>query len=104
MSNIDSSSIMVKGELATAGAYIGGVSTQMAEELQKLITLLQPIQETWTGSAATYYEGLQQEWNYAANGLLGPDGVLGQIAHAMNVNWANYSEAEWANVQSWRHT
>ncbi|OON76178.1 WXG100 family type VII secretion target [Streptomyces tsukubensis] len=103
MSNIDNSSILVKQELAAAGTYVGGVSTQITEELSKLIALLQPIQETWTGSAATYYEGLQQEWNFAANGLFGPDGVLGQIAHAMNINWANYSEAEWANTKTWQH-
>jgi hypothetical protein len=35
--------------------------------------------------------------------LLGPDGVLGQIAHAMNVNWGNYTEAEWANISGWKH-
>lgn len=26
-----------------------------------------------------------------ADGLFGPDGVLGRIAHAMNVNWNNYT-------------
>jgi uncharacterized protein YukE len=63
---------------------------------------LQPVADTWTGSAATYYEGLQQEWNQAADGLFGPDGVLGEIAGAMHVTWNNYSEAEWANVKSWQ--
>jgi WXG100 family type VII secretion target len=104
VTNIDGSPIMVKEDLAGAGAYINGIALQIADELHKLIGLLAPLQETWTGTAATYYEGLQQEWNFAADGLLGPNGVLGEIAQAMHVNWANYSEAEWANVQTWQHT
>ncbi|WP_280897132.1 hypothetical protein [Streptomyces sp. SAI-135] len=45
---------------------------------------------------------MQNGWDLAANGLFGEDGVLGRIAHAMNVNWNNYSDAEWANVSTWR--
>ncbi|MYS19077.1 WXG100 family type VII secretion target [Streptomyces sp. DvalAA-14] len=103
MTNIDGSSIVVKDDLSTAGATINGMALQIADELHKLIGQLQPLMDTWTGSAATYYEGLQAEWNFAAEGLLGPNGVLGEIAQAMHVNWANYSEAEWANVQTWKH-
>ncbi|MEV6007917.1 hypothetical protein AB0M29_13995 [Streptomyces sp. NPDC051976] len=39
----------------------------------------------------------------AANGLFGPDGVLGRIAHAMDLSWGNYSDAEWSNVSTWKH-
>jgi uncharacterized protein YukE len=75
----------------------------MADELQTLWTQLQPLQSSWTGKAQAYYEGLQQEWNMAAAGLFGPDGVLGQIAAAMNVTWGNYSESEAANQATWQH-
>ncbi|MFG2226228.1 WXG100 family type VII secretion target [Streptomyces sp. NPDC048644] len=98
---IDDANLLVRHELQNAGTHINNLSEQIAEELHQLITLLQPIAETWQGDAQVYYEGLQQEWNIAAEGLFGPNGVLGQIAMAMNVNWENYSEAEWANTKTW---
>ncbi|MEV0279354.1 WXG100 family type VII secretion target [Streptomyces sp. NPDC050610] len=103
MAGIDNTSILVRAELEGAGTYINGLADQIADELHQLIVLLQPIAETWNGQAQTYYEGLQAEWNTAAEGLFGPEGVLGQISMAMNVNFANYSEAEWANVRTWQH-
>ena len=36
----------------------------------------------------------------AANGLF--NDILGQIAHAMGLNWRNYEDAEGANAQTWR--
>ena len=101
--SIDTSTIMVHAELADAGPHIAGVADTISGELAGLVKLLEPLQETWTGAAATYYEGLQAEWNIAANGLFGPDGVLGQISQALGVNWGNYSDAEWANTQTWQH-
>jgi uncharacterized protein YukE len=104
--NIESSMIQVPVDLESAGAYINGVAETVAEELARLRTQLSPILDDsdWTGRAGSYYSGLQTEWNIAADGLLGPDGVLGQIAHAMHVTWNNYSEAEWANAQTWQHS
>ncbi|MFD9812048.1 WXG100 family type VII secretion target [Streptomyces sp. NPDC059080] len=104
MAGIDGSSILVRQELETAGKHINDLSEQIAEELHQLVLLLQPISETWSGQAQVYYEGLQAEWNTAAEGLFGPGGVLGQIAMAMNVNWSNYSEAEWANQRTWQNS
>ncbi|WP_329138379.1 WXG100 family type VII secretion target [Streptomyces sp. NBC_01476] len=102
MTNIDGASLMVQADLEGAGQWINNASQGIADELNKLIGLLEPLQATWTGPAAGYYGGLQEEWNYAAEGLFGPYGVLGEIARAMNVNWNNYSEAEWSNVKTWR--
>ncbi|MFE7115723.1 WXG100 family type VII secretion target [Streptomyces sp. NPDC057654] len=104
MAGIDNASILVRAELEGAGRHINGLSQQIADELHQLIVQLQPIAETWSGQAQTYYEGLQGEWNIAAEGLFGPNGVLGQISMAMDVNFANYSEAEWANTNTWKHT
>jgi WXG100 family type VII secretion target len=98
----DSTPIVVPTDLDASGAFINSQAAAMADELAALAQQLAPLQSTWTGQAATYYQGLQQEWNVAAAGLLGPGGVLGQIANAMNVNWGNYSDAESSNVRTWQ--
>jgi WXG100 family type VII secretion target len=105
--NIDTSSIMVQGELAAAGSNINGQALAITGQLDSLKQQLAPLQDYWMGQAATLYESYQQEWNAAAYGLFGADGtggVLGAIAHAMGVVWGNYSDAEWANVQTWQST
>jgi WXG100 family type VII secretion target len=98
----DSVPIAVPTDLEGAGAYINGQASAIADELAALARQLAPLQGTWTGPAAVDYEALQQEWNRAAEGLFAPDGVLGQIAHTMNVNWGNYSDAESSNVRTWQ--
>jgi WXG100 family type VII secretion target len=103
MADVDSVPIAVPTDLESAGAYINSCASTMADELHTLWTQLESLQSIWTGSAHTYYEGLQQEWNTAAAGLFAPDGVLGQIAGAMNVNWGNYSDAEASNARTWQH-
>lgn len=98
------SSIYVNEGLSGAGNAINAMAGTMAEELHLLKGKLGPLQAEWSESqAATYYQDMQNEWDIAANGLFGPDGVLGRIANAMNVNWGNYSDAEWSNVATWRH-
>jgi WXG100 family type VII secretion target len=98
----DSSPIAVPVDLEGAGAYINSQASTIADELSGLARQLEPLQETWTGRAAEYYGPLQQEWNTAAAGLFSPDGVLGQIATAMNVTWGNYSDAEDSNAKTWQ--
>jgi hypothetical protein len=107
MSNIDTSSLMVQDALASAGSTMNGYAAEITGELTRLKQQLAPLQDYWTGQAATLYESYQQEWNAAAYGLFGEDGtggVLGVIAHAMGVVWNNYSDCEWANVQTWQST
>ena len=104
-SSIDGTPILVGDDLATAGTNINNVANTIVGQLNALIAQLQPIAETWTGPASSYYQPLQEEWNFAANGLFGTEeqgGVLGEIAAAMNVAWGNYSDAEWANVSTWQ--
>jgi WXG100 family type VII secretion target len=98
----DAAHITVPADLSQAGAWLNDQAATIAEELHSLAVRLNPIRETWTGTAATYYEGLQGEWDAAAAGLFAPDGVLGQIAHAMHVAWGNYSQAEFDNTKSWQ--
>jgi uncharacterized protein YukE len=104
MPDVDGSQIYVGEGLGAAGGWLNGRAAEIAGRLEALKSKLAPLQEAWTQSqAASYYQDLQQEWNISAEGLLGPDGVLGQIAHTMNVNWGNYTDAEWSNVQTWKH-
>jgi WXG100 family type VII secretion target len=100
--SIESMSIMVQDGLAAAAAQLNGYAEAIVEELNGLINQLEPIAATWTGPAASYYGPLQQEWNFAAGGLFGPEGVLGEIANALRITWNNYSDAEWANVNTWQ--
>ncbi|CAG6394679.1 WXG100 family type VII secretion target [Streptomyces cocklensis] len=102
-SSIAGARIRVDDTLSVAGATIHGMAATIAEELATLKGRLAPLQEEWLQStAATYYQDMMNEWDLAANGLFGPDGVLGRIAHAMDVNWGNYSDAEWSNVSTWQ--
>lgn len=98
----DSVAINVPDELQAAGNYINSRAAAISEQLSTLRNQLAPLLENWTGQAQTYYEGLQREWDTAAAGLFAPDGVLGQIAGAMNVNWGNYSQAEFDNTRTWQ--
>jgi WXG100 family type VII secretion target len=103
MPDVASANLIVPSELQAAGGYINGVAGQIESELMALKNLLMPLEDTWIGAAKTYYQGLQNEWNVAADGLFGPTGVLGQIAQTMNLNWNNYTDCEWANVRTWQH-
>ena len=106
-SSIDGARLMVDSALSDAGPTINNAAAQITDELAALIQQLQPLVGTWTGQAETYYNGLMQEWNTAANGLFGSaadGGLLGEIANAMNVAWGNYSDGEWANVATWKTT
>jgi WXG100 family type VII secretion target len=100
----ESTPILVAPELEAAGTYLNGQAGEIAAELAQLAGYVSQLEPFWQGKAATYYQGLQAEWNTAADGLFGPEGVLGEIARAMNVNWANYSDAEWSNTVTWQRS
>jgi len=106
-SSIDGAKLLVDSSLSQAGTTINSSAQQITDELAALIAQLQPLVETWTGQAETYFNGLMEEWNTAANGLFGSasdGGLLGEIANAMNVTWGNYSDGEWANIATWKTT
>jgi uncharacterized protein YukE len=102
MPDVSGSMLAVPSNLQGAGTYINGAAALIEGELVALKNQLAPLMESWTGAAQSYYEGLQMEWNVAADGLFGPTGVLGVIAQAMNLNWNNYTDCEWSNVQTWQ--
>jgi WXG100 family type VII secretion target len=102
MADPTTSNLRVPAELELAGQQLNGKANQIVDQLEALIAKLAPLQDTWEGPAQSYYQGLQNEWNIAADGLFGPTGVLGQVAAAMNVSWNNYADGEWANVRTWK--
>jgi uncharacterized protein YukE len=103
MPDVSGSILTVPADLQGAGAYLNRVAATIEGELIALKHQLQPIADTWTdGRAQHYYQGLQWEWNAAADGLFGPTGVLGQIAQRLNLIWDNYTECEWSNTKTWQ--
>jgi hypothetical protein len=99
----DSTEIRVPVDLEGAGPHINGHASAMAEELARLSRQLEPLRETWRESGAKDdYAARQAEWDMAADGLFGPEGVLPQIAQAMHVNWLNYVDTESSNVRTWQ--
>jgi WXG100 family type VII secretion target len=100
---VDSTPIAVQlDSLEEVQYWMNYRASLITEKLSALAAQLDPLQATWSGQTATYYQGLQQEWDTAAAGLFGPDGVLGDIARAMHIVWNNYSTAEWDNSRTWQ--
>src|SRR5580692_1533881 len=61
--------IAVQQQLADAGGILNSRAAAITEQLESLAGYLNGLPEIWSGSASTYYQGLQQEWNIAAKGL-----------------------------------
>ncbi|MDX6352008.1 MAG: hypothetical protein QOF84_6798 [Streptomyces sp.] len=102
MSNVDGIPILVTAELGDAPGQIAGQRDQVVQELNDLKGRLAPLAEEWTLSvAASDYQNAEDEWNTAALGLFGDGGVLDQIVRALNINYANYEDAETANINTW---
>lgn len=102
MADAENSNLRVPLELELAGGQMRTTALTIDHQLSDLRGQLLPLQDYWQGPAQSYYEELQAEWNVAAEGLFGPDGVLGEIAAALNMTWNNYTDCEWANVRTWR--
>lgn len=103
MADVYGTHIQIPTSLGGAGDFINNVSMTIVDELTLLKGRLAPVAASWTGEAFQFYEDQQDAWNLAADGLFGPDGVMGIIAHALNVNWMNYTDAELANKTIWKH-
>jgi WXG100 family type VII secretion target len=93
--------LRVPPELEGAGGKMSGYAQTIDDQLRTLRSRLDPLKEYWQGPAQSYYQDLQAEWNAAADGLLGPTGVCGDIAASLNLAWNNYTDCEWANVKTW---
>ena len=98
--------ILVQDELESAGPAVSARAAALSDQLTSLQNYIQAnIPETWTGRSSHGYQHYQQLWHTAAHGLFDPqDGVLGQIASALNVIWLNYAASETANTVTWQHS
>nr|WP_221382688.1 hypothetical protein [Actinoplanes polyasparticus] len=70
-------------------------ATMIAGSLAVLRRHLLPTRELWDGDRVSVL-GPAVEWTIAADGLLGPDGVLGQISRAIAVTWPELPGTGWA--------
>ncbi|MFI8006977.1 WXG100 family type VII secretion target [Streptomyces sp. NPDC086010] len=107
MPDIESSNIRVGRPLEGAGPYLNGQADHIMGELHALKSRIASLIDTWNAQSATDYQARMHEWDMAAVGLFGSeaeDGVLGEIAKALHVNWGNYVEAEEANIKTWNST
>jgi WXG100 family type VII secretion target len=97
-SNMDP--ITVRAELGIAGRTLRMRSEEIWGELTRLRSDVDNVLSHWKGGSSQMYTDLKMEWDFAANGLF--NDVLGQIAQAMDINWANYQETEFENARTWR--
>ena len=120
MADIDNTPIWVANELSTAGPHVRGVAGELTQHLQDLRSRLAPLAESWDSNAHAYFDELESLWNQAATRLFGTsgtvtatpgaspgetlaqEGVLGEIAHALDVTWANYVRTEQGNTYMWQ--
>ncbi|WP_306204564.1 WXG100 family type VII secretion target [Actinoplanes sp. RD1] len=102
MADVANSNLRVPAELELAGQQLQAKATLILEQLDALRAKLAPLQDTWQGPAWSYYQDLQNQWNMAAEGLFGENGILGHIASAVNVSWNNYVVSESDNVRTWK--
>ncbi|WP_438306679.1 WXG100 family type VII secretion target (plasmid) [Streptomyces sp. HUAS TT11] len=107
MPDIESIPIYVGQGLETAGNDLNASAQHIMGELHALQARIRSLIDTWNAQSATDYQMRMHEWDMAAVGLFGSeeeDGVLGEIAHVMRVNWGNYVGAEEANIKTWNST
>ncbi|WP_037075700.1 WXG100 family type VII secretion target [Pseudonocardia spinosispora] len=108
MANVDDSPILVHQGMEDLAPQMLATADSLVAQLSDLERALQPVVETWTGTAATEYQMVHRKWSLAAHDLFGKDdahgagGVLGQIAKAVHINYVNYVDAEAANRKTWQ--
>ncbi|MBW3086892.1 ESAT-6-like protein EsxA [Austwickia sp. TVS 96-490-7B] len=83
------------GGLGNTQSHVAQTATQMNQQLDELKRMLQPMVQTWTGSAAASYNEKQRRWDSAAANL---NGVLAQIGKALANANDGYQQTESANA------
>ena len=93
---------MVGTELESMGGVLLGKAEGIDQDLAGLLIKLEALQDFWVSPAASEFAPYFANWSNAARDMFGPDGILGQVANALNVSWNNYTECEGANVKGWQ--
>jgi WXG100 family type VII secretion target len=94
----DGHMLVTFGSIATAEADTRTIAGQIDATLDDLKAYLAPMVSTWSGSAATEYNGLQSKWDSAAVEL---NTILRTIADALHTANENYDSAERTNTSIW---
>lgn len=107
---VEDTGLQVPTDLGDAGPFVRRVAASLMGSLGKLQSQLAPLPETWNdgGSGAfSNYQAYELEWRTAATDLFGDGqtqpGVLGDIAHRLDVAWYNYVTAQQTNTKMWMH-
>jgi WXG100 family type VII secretion target len=80
--------------LSTAHSDITAAWGSITQQMEDLRAFVGNFAQDWTGSAAESYQGLQQQWDAAANDLAA---ILHTIGGAVDAANQNYQAAETAN-------
>ena len=92
--------VVVNAQMLNEGASdTDGIAGQIEQQLGDLKGYLAPLVASWTGEAATDYQGLQTKWNQSAEDL---HAVLQQIASALRTASENYVSGEHTNASMWK--
>jgi hypothetical protein len=73
-------------------------ATAIIGELHRLKRRLAPLQVAWCAADPDRFAGLKNEWDIAAEGLLGSSGVLGHLARTMDLEWTSHRAAMWGSA------
>jgi hypothetical protein len=106
---VEDSDLHVPTELGDAGPYVRKIAGTVMQQLSTLKNQLVPLQATWHDpgfGASSWFEGLELEWRMSAMGLFGDEtsgnpGILGDIAHRLDVSWYNYVTTQQTNTKQW---
>ncbi|MFY1635498.1 hypothetical protein ACN27F_19860 [Solwaraspora sp. WMMB335] len=85
-------------DLAEVGQAIDALAGQVARRLTDLRRELGSTGGLWAGAGVDLDPKI--EWTLAADGILGPDGILGLISGAIHYEWPGYAQAGWFDSES----
>ncbi|WFE25480.1 hypothetical protein O7623_19035 [Solwaraspora sp. WMMD791] len=84
-------------ELADLAQAIDVLAAGVARRLTDLRHELEPTRVLWTRGRVDLDPAV--EWTLAADGILGPDGILGLISEAIRADWPGYPGAGWSDPE-----
>ncbi|MGC4879750.1 hypothetical protein ACLQ26_26220 [Micromonospora sp. DT43] len=85
-------------EPADIGSAIKALAADVADRLAMLRDELEPTRARWSGIHD--YLGPADEWTIAADGLLGPNGVLGMVSDALEITLPDLVAVGWSECAS----
>ena len=83
-------------QVSAATQTVQGTIGRIQGEVASLLTQLTGLQSSWTGQAATAFQGAVSEWRATQ---LHVEQSLAQLNHALGVAAAQYADAEQANAR-----